>query len=549
MAFLSKSQAFGCSLLFLSLLFSSLSTFSFAITDAEASIIIHRQLLHLNENDDLPDDYESKVDVKKTFPNPRLKKAYIALQSLKKAVYSDPDKTMGNWEGPNMCDYKGVFCVEALDDPKLTVVADLDINHADIAGYLPVELGLLTGLALFHINSNRFCGIIPKSFSKLKLLFELDLSNNRFVGSFPKVLLSLKKLKFLDLRFEGAIPETLGNSTVSVVVFSNNEFTGCILSSIGKMVGTLNEINFQKNDLGGCIPLEMGNHKNDHGGLIANPCGYSSIGKAPVKLQSATFSSIGSVVELDISHNKLTGSVPGELCKLPGLKSLTFSYNYFKGESQVCDPEFRKDATMEDKGNCLPNRPEQRSPKECFAAMANEVDCSKDRHCGGGGKGGHPKPEDDPHDQSPADQTKAPPPPEDNPSEQSPAEASRPPPAPVHSPPPPLRSPPSPVQYPPPPVHSPPPLVQSPPFPVYSPPPPIHSPPPQPPPVYSSPPPPPPVYSPPPPSPSPTAPPPVYSPPPPPPSPSPPPPAEDVILPPNLGFHYLSPPPPMIPGY
>ncbi|KAK9021805.1 hypothetical protein V6N11_011774 [Hibiscus sabdariffa] len=72
-------------------------------------------------------------------------------------------------------------CAPALDDPKQRAVAGVDLNHADIAGYLPVELGLLTDIAPIHLNSNRFCGKIPKSFSRLELLYESDVSNNRFI--------------------------------------------------------------------------------------------------------------------------------------------------------------------------------------------------------------------------------------------------------------------------------------------------------------------------------------------------------------------------------
>uniref|UniRef100_A0A0D9ZDD5 Uncharacterized protein n=1 Tax=Oryza glumipatula TaxID=40148 RepID=A0A0D9ZDD5_9ORYZ len=32
-----------------------------------------------------------------------------------------------------------------------------DLNHSDIAGYMPPELGLLADLALLYLNSNRFC--------------------------------------------------------------------------------------------------------------------------------------------------------------------------------------------------------------------------------------------------------------------------------------------------------------------------------------------------------------------------------------------------------
>ncbi|RVW49771.1 Pollen-specific leucine-rich repeat extensin-like protein 4 [Vitis vinifera] len=283
MANLPIMQALGCFIL-LSFLFSSVSSFSLALSDAEASLIARRQLLSLPEDGDLPDDFEYEIDLVVTFANSRLRRAYIALQAWKNAMYSDPFNTTGNWVGANVCAYNGVFCAPALDDSNLSVVAGVDINHADIAGYLPAELGLMTDLALFHINSNRFCGIIPKSFSRLLLMHEFDISNNRFVGPFPTVVLSLPALRYLDIRFNdfegslpeevfekeldalfvndnrftGSIPETLGQSTASVVVFANNKLTGCIPKSIGKMANTLNEIVFSNNDFGGCLPTEIG---------------------------------------------------------------------------------------------------------------------------------------------------------------------------------------------------------------------------------------------------------------------------------------------------
>lgn len=89
------------------------------------------------------------------FENDRLKKAYIALQAWKKAIFSDPFNYTATWVGPDVCSYKGVFCADALDDPCVTTVGGIDFNHADIAGYLPEELGLLSDLGLFHISSNR----------------------------------------------------------------------------------------------------------------------------------------------------------------------------------------------------------------------------------------------------------------------------------------------------------------------------------------------------------------------------------------------------------
>ncbi|CAI9096090.1 OLC1v1032162C1 [Oldenlandia corymbosa var. corymbosa] len=95
---------------------------------------------------------------------------------LGKKPCSDPNNYTGNWVGSYVCNYIDVYCAPVLDNPNNTTVAGIDLNHADIAGYLPEELGLLTDLGLFYINSNRFCGIIPKKFKNLNVLFELDLS-------------------------------------------------------------------------------------------------------------------------------------------------------------------------------------------------------------------------------------------------------------------------------------------------------------------------------------------------------------------------------------
>ncbi|KAL2469840.1 Leucine-rich repeat extensin-like protein 6 [Abeliophyllum distichum] len=145
-------------------------------------------------------------------PNPRLQNAFIALQAWKHAITADPNGFTSNWNGPAVCNYTGVYCAPAPDDPYITTVAGIDLNHAGISGSLPEELGLLTDLALFHINSNRFCGTLPASFSGLRLLYELDVSNNLFSGEFPSVVLCLPSLKFLDIRFnkfDGKIPSAL----------------------------------------------------------------------------------------------------------------------------------------------------------------------------------------------------------------------------------------------------------------------------------------------------------------------------------------------------
>ncbi|KAL6141270.1 hypothetical protein ACLB2K_059560 [Fragaria x ananassa] len=60
--------------------------------------------------------------------NARLDRAFLALQSWKRVMYSDPYNFTSNWEGRSVCTYRGVFCAPAPDDPKIQLVAGIDLN-------------------------------------------------------------------------------------------------------------------------------------------------------------------------------------------------------------------------------------------------------------------------------------------------------------------------------------------------------------------------------------------------------------------------------------
>lgn len=146
---------------------------------------------------DPPHDYEHEQPPS----NPRLEKAYVALQAWKHVITADPTNLTLDWCGPHVCNYTGVFCAAAPDDPDEITVAGIDLNGGQISGEITEELGLLADLALFHINSNRFAGGLPEALRRLERLFELDVSNNELEGPFPAVVLDLPELRFLDIRF------------------------------------------------------------------------------------------------------------------------------------------------------------------------------------------------------------------------------------------------------------------------------------------------------------------------------------------------------------
>ncbi|KAI4322695.1 hypothetical protein L6164_022365 [Bauhinia variegata] len=325
--------------------------------------------------------------------NPRLYRAFLALQAWKRVIYSDPKNFTHNWVGHSVCNYTGVYCAPAPDDPKLTVVAGIDLNFADMAGFLPEEFGLLSDLALLHLNSNRFCGILPTTLSNLTLLYELDLSNNRFVGTFPMVVLSLCSLKYLDIRFnefEGplppqlfnksfdavfvnnnwftsAIPSNLGQSSASVLVFANNKFGGCVPESIVNLADTLEELVLINISLSGCLPQEVGFLYK----LRVFDVGFNNIvGPIPYSLAG-----LSHLEQLNLGHNMMSGMVPAGICVLPNLKNFTFSYNFFCEEEGICQNLTSKGIVFDDRRNCLPEKPLQRSQKECNHVLDHPVDC------------------------------------------------------------------------------------------------------------------------------------------------------------------------------
>ncbi|KAJ3669903.1 hypothetical protein LUZ60_010227 [Juncus effusus] len=316
--------------------------------------------------------------------NDRLQRAYTALQALKHSITSDPKNFTMNWCGPDVCNYRGVYCTAAPDLPCHQTVAGLDLNHASLAGSLPEELGLLSDLALFHLNSNYFNGSLPNSFnSSLKYLHEIDISNNKLSGPFPSQLLCIPNLKYLDIRynmfcgeipsqlfdrdfdaifinnnhFEFSLPDTLGNSKVSVLVLANNKISGCIPKSIMNMRHTLNQLILLNSNITSCIPPEIGNLDQ----LTVFDISFNEIeGTLPESIGN-----MKNLEQLDVAHNNLRGDIPEVICELPNLKNFTYSYNYFCGEPGRCFDIKR----IDDRENCITGRPDQRPHDECMAFL------------------------------------------------------------------------------------------------------------------------------------------------------------------------------------
>ncbi|KAG8083743.1 hypothetical protein GUJ93_ZPchr0016g2567 [Zizania palustris] len=315
--------------------------------------------------------------------NPRLQKAYVALQALNRAITDDPKNLTAGWCGPDVCSYFGVFCAPAPDDPCAMTVAGVDLNHGNLAGGLPEDLALLSDLAVLHLNSNRFGGTLPESLPKLGLLHELDVSNNHLAGGFPQHILCLPNVKYVDIRFNNfcgpvppaifdkkidalflndnhfnfELPENFGNSPASVIVLANLQLKGCLPSSLGRMGATLNELIVLNSGVRSCIPPEIGHL----GELTVLDLSFNQLqGTLPESMAW-----MRSLEQLDVAHNELVGHIPEGICALPRLMNFTYSFNYFCGEPRQCLDLRRND----DRQNCIAGRPDQRPADQCLAFL------------------------------------------------------------------------------------------------------------------------------------------------------------------------------------
>ena len=197
----------------------------------------------------------------------------------------------------------------------------LNLGNNKINDTFPHWLGALPKLQVLVLRSNHFHGQI--GFSKIKSPFMslriIDLAHNDFEGDLPEIYLrSLKATMNIDEgnmtrkymgddNYQDSMMVTIKGSeiefvkilnTFTTIDFSCNKFQGVIPECIGNL-NSLRGLNLSHNYLTGYIPLSFKNLK---------------------MLES-----------LDLSSNKLSGRIPQELTSLTFLEVLNLSQNHLIG--------------------------------------------------------------------------------------------------------------------------------------------------------------------------------------------------------------------------
>ncbi|WVY91782.1 hypothetical protein V8G54_037296 [Vigna mungo] len=218
----------------------------------------------------------------------------------------------------------------------------LDLSHNNVEGELPSTLSNLQHLILLDLSMNKLSGQISLSILNLQYLVFLDLSHNRLEGPLPNKITSLSNLTQLYFK-DNLLNETIPTWCLSLpsllkLDLSYNQFTGHISVMVSQSFEFLYLCN---NKLQGNIPQSIFTLVNLRQLCLSsnNFSGFHNINYNFPRLERLYLSSLGltefpklagkvpMLRDLDLSNNKLNGTVPEWLHEMDSLYFLNLSQN------------------------------------------------------------------------------------------------------------------------------------------------------------------------------------------------------------------------------
>ncbi|XP_074284260.1 receptor-like protein EIX2 [Silene latifolia] len=199
----------------------------------------------------------------------------------------------------------------------------LRLSHNKLKGHIPCfnnkdsnELETLGNTFYLHLNDNKLSGEIPSCLTDLKNLTVLDIGGNQLSGKMlswfsAEKLREVKILRLRDNNFSGTISRQICSlPKLQLMDFGHNQFTGSIpgcLSNLTAMTIPITSQYFDKHfDTTGVSEVIQG-------------------------IEREYTSNLKYLVDIDVSYNNLSGSIPDRMTKLSALISLNLSYNQLSG--------------------------------------------------------------------------------------------------------------------------------------------------------------------------------------------------------------------------
>ena len=216
---------------------------------------------------------------------------------------------------------------ESVANCKELEVFNLGKNRID--DKFPCWLKNMSSLRVLVLRANRFHGPIgcPNSNSTWPMLQIVDLAYNNFSGKLPaKGFLTWKAM----MASEDEVQSKLNHIQFKILEFSELYYQDAVtVTSKGqemelvKVLTLFTSIDFYSNKFEGQIPEEMGNFISLY---VLNLSGNGFTGQIP-----SSMGQLRQLESLDLSRNHLSGKIPTELVSLTFLSVLDLSFNQLVG--------------------------------------------------------------------------------------------------------------------------------------------------------------------------------------------------------------------------
>uniref|UniRef100_J3N1Y7 non-specific serine/threonine protein kinase n=3 Tax=Oryza brachyantha TaxID=4533 RepID=J3N1Y7_ORYBR len=183
------------------------------------------------------------------------------------------------------------------------------------------------------MRQNQIHGSLPSTMEFMAVI-DMDLSSNQLSGPLPKLPTTLSSLDISKNNLSGPLPLDLGASELAVLILFDNSISGAIPSSLCK-IQSLQLLDISGNKLTGSIPdcIVNSSAKNSTQLRISNLSLRNNklSGKFPSFLQKCK-----NLFFLDLAHNQFSGTLPAWIGEdLPFLVFLRLRSNLFSGHIPV----------------------------------------------------------------------------------------------------------------------------------------------------------------------------------------------------------------------
>ncbi|CAA3024880.1 receptor 12 [Olea europaea subsp. europaea] len=225
-------------------------------------------------------------------------------------------------------------------------IITLILSENQLDGELPSCWMNLQRLSVLNLANNKFSGKIPHTLSTLKRLTILHLGNNNFTGELPSSLKNCTQLRKLDVggnTLTGTIPAWIGTYLTNLMILSLrfNSFHGSIPPTICYLTN-IHVLDLSRNNISGKIPRCLSNFtylvQNDGSTSLEfnphphrQPSDDDDNAVVQWKGQESEYKRLKNLKGIDLSSNKLAGTIPHAFSNLRGLVFINLSRNHLIG--------------------------------------------------------------------------------------------------------------------------------------------------------------------------------------------------------------------------